>query len=39
MDISMLNNFFTVVFKANHSIEMVKEVIPKEFENVFTFDL
>jgi hypothetical protein len=35
----MLNNFFTIYFKALNSIARVKEVIPKKSENVPIFDL
>jgi hypothetical protein len=35
----MLNNFFTIGFRAKNSIARVFEVIPKEFKNAFIFDL
>jgi hypothetical protein len=35
----MVNNFFTVGLRARISIDRVKEIIPKDFKNVFKFDL
>jgi hypothetical protein len=35
----MLNNFFTIGFRAKNSIYRVLEIIPKELKNVFKFDL
>jgi hypothetical protein len=37
----MLNNFFTIGFRAKNSIDRVKEVIPKEIkiQSYLTFDL
>jgi hypothetical protein len=35
----MLNNFFTIVFRAKNSIARVQEKIPEEFKNVFIFEL
>jgi hypothetical protein len=35
----MLNNFFTIGFRAKNSIARIKEVIPKESGNVPIFDL
>jgi hypothetical protein len=39
MTISMLNNFFTIGFRAKNSIGRVYEVIPKEIKNPFIFEL
>jgi hypothetical protein len=35
----MLNNFFTIGFRAKNSIDRVSEVIPKEIKNPVIFDL
>jgi hypothetical protein len=35
----MLNNFFTIDFRAQNSIARVLEVIPKESGNIPIFDL